>query len=656
MDNANSYLNPVYDQVFPDPFVLKYCGVYWAYSTGFAQDGRAFAILRSRDLVNWQAVGGAMAPLPGNHPCYWAPEVTYENGRFYLYYSVGNETEMHLRLATADHPAGPFIDAGVRLTEEPFAIDAHLFRDEDGSRYLFYATDFLEHERIGTGTVMAPLVDPFTLAGEPRPVTRARYDWQIYDPQRSEKGGVRWHTLEGPFVLKRKGIYYQMFSGGNWQNPSYGVAYATTESLERPGEWRQWSDGEWVRPILHTVPGRVIGPGHNSAVRGPDNRQLYCVYHRWGNGTGRLLAVDPLDFAGQRMFILGPSFTPRPQPLPPTFADFFEADEPDERWQVSGSWHVGAGAAVAVASSEAAAVLAHELPQLPFLAEVSLRAVADGDGGYGLSLQAGPTTLFRLCLKPQQQQANVIWQEMNTWQMRPVSLPLTFRFEAYHQLRWELNGRCLLLSLDDRALWQGELSQMPDRIALFAKQMEAAFAGFALTIGWQDCFDGEESLVDLAWESKASSDWSIRQQQLTFASADGESLLQKGPLLSAYELVVNVRLLDFEAAGCYGIAPILAPDGSGPLFTVEAEGAGWIARWQDGETVERFVLPDNFDPTTYQQFRFRKVGGRLTIHWEQVAVAALSVTADPTHVGLYGRFATAAFDMVRVTAITQMGE
>jgi hypothetical protein len=45
------------------------------------------------------------------------------------------------------------------------------------------------------------MLDPLTLAGEPRPVTRARFDWQVYDPQRREKGGVRWHTVEGPAVL-----------------------------------------------------------------------------------------------------------------------------------------------------------------------------------------------------------------------------------------------------------------------------------------------------------------------------------------------------------------------------------------------------------------------------------------------------------------------
>src|SRR3954453_6925053 len=105
-----TYLNPVYNHSFPDPFVLKFCGEYWAYCTGMWTDDRCFGILRSPDLVHWTKVGGALAPLPGDHPCYWAPEVSYWNGTFYLYYSVGNETFMQIRVAVADHPAGPFID------------------------------------------------------------------------------------------------------------------------------------------------------------------------------------------------------------------------------------------------------------------------------------------------------------------------------------------------------------------------------------------------------------------------------------------------------------------------------------------------------------------------------------------------------------------
>src|SRR5882757_3990994 len=90
----NTYTNPVYTHSFPDPYVLKFRGEYFAYCTGFWKDGKVFGVLKSRDLVHWQEIGGAMQPLDNNSPFYWAPEVTYDNGKFYLYYSVGNEELM----------------------------------------------------------------------------------------------------------------------------------------------------------------------------------------------------------------------------------------------------------------------------------------------------------------------------------------------------------------------------------------------------------------------------------------------------------------------------------------------------------------------------------------------------------------------------------
>src|SRR5690349_11617490 len=102
-----TYLNPVYAHSCPDPFVLKYGGEYWAYCTGIWHDGHCFGVLRSRDLVDWQPLAGAMERLPGQRlgeagvdaTQYWAPEVAYDNGRFYMYYSVGNETHMQIRVA-----------------------------------------------------------------------------------------------------------------------------------------------------------------------------------------------------------------------------------------------------------------------------------------------------------------------------------------------------------------------------------------------------------------------------------------------------------------------------------------------------------------------------------------------------------------------------
>ncbi|HWM90238.1 MAG TPA: glycoside hydrolase family 43 protein [Thermoanaerobaculia bacterium] len=450
-----TYVNPVWPHSFPDPFVLKFRGEYWGYCTGFWTDGRCFGVIRSRDLVHWEVPeggAGAMAPLPGGHTCYWAPEVTYENGRFYLYYSVGNEERMEIRVAVSDNPAGPFVDSGRRLTSEPFAIDAHVFVDDDGSRHLFYATDFLDHSHIGTGTVRDLMRDPFTLAGEPVPVTRPRHDWHVYHPNRPEKGYVRWHTVEGPFVLKRNGLYYQMFSGGNWQNPTYGVSYAVTDSLDSPGEWEQQE-----RPILRTIEGKVIGPGHNSVVRGPDNRQLVCVYHRWVSGA-RVLAIDPMGWEGERLVVDGPSTEPRALSQP-VFADFF--DKPgglDLRWDVRGDWFTGGGSA-RQPRSDASCEARLDIGTSSFVVEVSARALEEpqGDTGFGIGLRGFVFLIGR-----------------------ELPLPPGFEPRAWHLIRVEVDGTRVEVSVDG-IRWKGSLPEAGRSVSLLTYGVAAEFSGFAIS-------------------------------------------------------------------------------------------------------------------------------------------------------------------------------
>ena len=661
-----TYLNPVHRRDFPDPYVLKHAGEYWAYCTGFWRDGRCFGVMRSRDLVNWEELAGALEPLPGEHPCYWAPEVVYDNGRFLMYYSVGDERLMHIRVAVAGRPAGPFVDSGRRLTHEEFAIDAHVFADDDGARYLFYATDFLTHTHIGTGTVVDRMLDEFTLAGEPRPVTRARYDWQVYDPRRIEKGGVRWHTVEGPFVLKRKGRYYEMFSGGNWQNLTYGVSYATSDRVLRTDEWEQVADGARVLPVLRTVPEKVIGPGHNSVVRGPDNLQLFCVYHRWDKEAGRVLAVDRLDWAGERMIVIGPSTTPQPAPQPAAVTSFVEEDVPEGAgtgWEVtSGSrWSVRGGEARQEAR-EGWAEARRPTGGQNFVLEAGLRALDESrpGGQLGVVIYGGGRELLRFGLDAGAKQA-VLRSAARGDGSREARLDLPGRFApaSFHLLRLAVNAGGLEVSLDEKVLrWQGSFSAQPDAVGLFTHGATAAFKGFALTIGWEDLFTEQVEPTLRGWQVLAGQpSWRVSGGQLHSPAAAGEAaqVIGKGEPLENYELVINARLVH-EAAdaagGGYGIYAALPQAGTrGVLCSVErlTEG-GWRLRCEADEA-RVFPLPETFDPSMFQQFRFRKHGARLSVWHEADLLGDLAVTGGPSRVGLQASRAECAFDMVRVTKI-----
>ena len=69
--------------------------------------------------------------------------------------------------------------------------------------------------------------------------------------------------------------------------------------------------------------------------------------------------------------------------------------------------------------------------------------------------------------------------------------------------------------------------------------------------------------------------------------------------------------------------------------------------------VEKWPLPENFDPFVMQQFRFRKHEAQLSVHCEATRLGEINTTGEATKLGLYAHRAAIAFDMVRVTALKQ---
>jgi hypothetical protein len=476
----------------------------------------------------------------------------------------------------------------------------------------------------------------------------------VFDPQRAEKGGVRWHTIEGSFVLKHKRRYYQMFSGGNWHNLSYGVSYAIADSPTTTEEWRQVADGEQILPILRTIPGVVVGPGHNSVVRGPDNQQLYCVYHRWSaDGSVRTLAIDPLDWAGERMLVLGPSHMPQPAPLRPSFADYFDgASNSGVDWRYDGGrWEIHDGAAMQMAEDGTAAAYC-PYGSITMVIEVSTRAVS-GNGGYGLALYDAAQMVAAATIEPiHNRLALRVRRAAYGWSEHAIPLPPNFASTAYHLLRIEVNAGFLRIHLDERTVWYGAQIHA-NRVALYTRHCAAAFAGFALTNGWQDCFAEDMTPAELGWRTEPNGAWHLRDQLLHAASANdaAQAVKQSAPLAN-YELVVSARLNRTTADdGGYGVLPMLQPSGPQLRVHVRRAGRGWALVCSGTAREQTLHLPDTFDPYEFQQFRFRKQLGKLLIHWEAQLIGVLDAAPEPASVGLYIRRADADFDSVRVTEI-----
>ncbi|MFC0471789.1 glycoside hydrolase family 43 protein [Halalkalibacter kiskunsagensis] len=310
-----------------DPAVLKYNGMYYLYHTG----PREIPVYQSTNLVDWEKVGVALhASDDPNHWAQidlWAPEIIHENGTFYMYVTgamrnedgSANDEIRHIGVATSESPTGPFELAQEPLTGE-WSIDAHPFKDEDGTYYMFYnvRNDYTKGPNgvIGTGNVVDRLVDLTTLSGNPTMVVKPEHLWE----------GNKEHSFfwnEGPFVLKRKGTYYQMYSAGFFGDDTYGVYYATSSTPMGPRgmddtSWKKWKGGE---PILKTNEA-CYGPGHHVVVKGPNGVEDFIVYHGYEpdeNVQERRVRVGRFKWEGDHMWLEPPSFSELPLPEAPTF-------------------------------------------------------------------------------------------------------------------------------------------------------------------------------------------------------------------------------------------------------------------------------------------------------------------------------------------------
>ena len=490
--SERTYTNPVHGGYLGDPFVLKHNGEYYAYGTVPLREP-AVPVLHSRDLVNWRQLGHALT-LPGDaFEALWAPEVAYDNGTFYMYYSAGGEEgEGHqLRVALASHPAGPFEDSNRVLTpDDPFTIDAHPFRDDDGRWYLYYCRDFLEPDRegrVGTGIVVDRLVGMTRLAGERRTVVRPHADWQLYERQREWYGRVwDWYTVEGAFVRKHDGRYYCLYSGGAWREPNYGVSYVLAD--HPMGPFAPEADAEGPG-ILRTSPGQVVGPGHASVVLAPDNAHEYLVYHAWDpEHTSRRMRIDPLTWGEGGPGSSGPTLEPRPAPPLPLFHDTFDGPDgalPDPGfWRVDGGdWWQGDGELVqrdpGARSATVRTIAVAPRGGCLIEANVRLLEVGDARGRYGVYLDHGPRGRTLLTLTADGP-GLLCERERDERATGRHSSPLGsgFRSDAYHRL---------LLSVRD-----GEVEVRVDGVRVAPRiETQSAVADVGLiTNGVSAAFDG----------------------------------------------------------------------------------------------------------------------------------------------------------------------
>ncbi len=301
--------NPVFEGWYADPEGIIFGNEYWIYPTMSGVYGTPdkpsklspqqleaqkktinkqyleqtyLDAFSSKDLVTWTKHPHVLDIKDVKWAAFsiWAPAIIKANNRYYLFFGandIQNDEELGgIGVAVSDKPEGPFKDAiGKPLVGKFYngaqPIDQFVFQDDDGQFYMYYGgwrhcnvakmnKDLLSFQSFEDGTVF-------------KEITPDKY-------------------VEGPFVFKRNGKYYFMWSEGGWGGPNYSVAYAISDSPLGPFKR--------IGKILQQDPGVATGAGHHSVIHIPDTDDYYIVYHRRPltetKASHRVVCIDRMYF------------------------------------------------------------------------------------------------------------------------------------------------------------------------------------------------------------------------------------------------------------------------------------------------------------------------------------------------------------------------
>lgn len=282
-----------------DPSLIKQKGVYYLFSTGDSRGGvnqGNIQIRKSKDLINWKFAGTVFSTTPewiaralGFRPrSLWAPDISYFNGKYYLYYAGSgfgtNNSVIGLATNETLDPASPdyrWTDQGEVIrsatSDKWNAIDPQLSFDADGTPWLSFGSfwDGIKMRRIDpeTGKLSAAETTLYSLASRGR------------------------GPIEAPAIIRRKDYYYLFVSFDfccRKADSTYKIMVGRSTSIRGPyvdREGRRMSEGGG--DLLLAGYERYRGTGGQSIyLDGGTYRLVLHYYDARDNGTHKLQIRD----------------------------------------------------------------------------------------------------------------------------------------------------------------------------------------------------------------------------------------------------------------------------------------------------------------------------------------------------------------------------
>ncbi|WP_192822142.1 family 43 glycosylhydrolase [Rufibacter sp. LB8] len=260
-----TYTNPVLPGDYADPSVVRVGSDYWATATS-SEWAPLYPILHSKNLVDWETVGHVFPKEPPAwaEAHFWAPEISYEKGRYYIYYTAKKKGgNLCVGVASSSKATGPYTDHGPLVCQEVGSIDGFPIRDEKGDLYLIWKED-------GNSKGL-----PTPLWGQRMNEERTALTGEKFELFRNDKGTWEGGLVEGSALVNRNGYFYMFYAGDACcgRQCTYGVGVARAKNLRGP--WEKFAGN----PIMKKNESWTC-PGHGTVVT-TEAGQDYFLYHAY---------------------------------------------------------------------------------------------------------------------------------------------------------------------------------------------------------------------------------------------------------------------------------------------------------------------------------------------------------------------------------------
>ena len=323
-----TYLNPILSGDYPDPTVLKDGDDYYMTHSSF-DTSPGLLVWHSRDLVNWEPIGPALAKPIGT---VFAADLAKHDGRYFIYipfmkapWSKGLKNFANIYVIHAPSMRGPWsepVDLGIGGLIDPGHIVG-----EDGHRYLF----------LNQGKRVRLAADGLSTAG---PIETVYKGWRYPDDWITEA-----YALEGPKLFRRDSYFYLVSAVGGTSGPPTGHMVIVSRSKSINGPWKHCP----CNPIVRTQSDSEMwwSRGHATCVEGPGAR-WHMVYHGYENGyrtLGRQTLLDPIEWTSDGWFRAtgGELSTPLAKPVAPALPHGFARSDSFRGKTLGNRWSLHAG-------------------------------------------------------------------------------------------------------------------------------------------------------------------------------------------------------------------------------------------------------------------------------------------------------------------------